>query len=40
MQCIFRANKMADRRITTVDTGDITDVSCVYSKVGPSGTHV
>ena len=31
---------MADQRKTTVDTGDITDVSCVYSHVGPSGTHV
>ena len=25
MQCIFRANKMADARITNVDTGDSTD---------------
>ena len=29
MQCIFRANKMADARITNVDTGDSTDVSCI-----------
>ena len=26
MQCIVRANKMADARITNVDTGDPTDV--------------
>ena len=31
---------MADTRITNVDTGDSTDVSCVYSYVGPSGIHV
>ena len=40
MQSIFRANKMADARITNVDTGDSTDVSCVYSHVGHSGIHV
>ena len=40
MQCIFRANKMADARITNVDTGDPTDVSCVYPHVGPSGIHI
>ena len=41
MQCIFRANKItADARITNVDTGDSTDVSCVYSPVEPSGIHV
>ena len=40
MQCIFRANKMADARITTVDTGDSTDVSGVYPHVGPSGMHI
>ena len=40
MQCIFRANKMADARITNVDTGDSTDVSCVYPHVGPSGIHI
>ena len=28
MQCIFRANKMADARITNVDTRESTDVSC------------
>ena len=26
MQCIFRANKMANASITNVDTGDSTDV--------------
>ena len=31
---------MADARLTNVDTGDSTDVSCVYSRVGPSGIHV
>ena len=40
MQCIFRANKMANARITNVDTGDSTDVSCIYSHVGPSGIHI
>ena len=40
MQCIFRANKMADARITNVDTGDSTDVSCVYRHVGPSEIHI
>ena len=40
MQCIFRANKMADPRITNVDTGDSTDVCCVYPDVGPSGIHI
>ena len=34
MQCIFRANKIADARLTNVDTGDSIDVSCVYSHVG------
>ena len=28
---------MADARITNVDTGVSTDVSCVYPHVGPSG---
>ena len=27
---------MADARITNVDTGDSTDVSCVYPHVGPN----
>ena len=40
MQCIFRANKMADARISNVDTGDSTDVSCVYPNVRPSGIHI
>ena len=40
MQCIFRANKMADARITNVDTGGSTDVSCVYPHVGPSEIHI
>ena len=40
MQRIFRANKMADARITNVDTGVPTDVSCVYPHVGPSGIHI
>ena len=40
MQCIVRANKMAEARITNVDTGDSNDVSCVYSHVGPSEIHV
>ena len=40
MQCIFRANKMADARITNVDTGVSTDVSCVYPHVEPSGIHI
>ena len=40
MQCIFRANKMADARITNVDTGDCTDVSCVYLHIGPCGIHI
>ena len=31
---------MADSRITNVDIGDSTDVSCVYSHVGPCGIHV
>ena len=36
---------MADARITNVDTGDSTDVSCVYCLlfidiVGPSGIHI
>ena len=39
MQCMFRVNKMADARITNVDTGDSTDVS-LFSHVGPSGIHV
>ena len=30
---------MADARITNVDTRDSTDVSCVFSHVGPSGIH-
>ena len=40
MQCIFRANKMADARITNVDTGVSTDVSRVYPHIGPSGIHI
>ena len=40
MQCIFRANKMADTRITNVDTGVSTDVSCDYPHVGTSGIHI
>ena len=40
MQCIFRANKMADARIPNVYTGDSTDVNCVYPHVGPSGIHI
>ena len=31
---------MADARITNVDTGDSTDVSCIYPQVGPSGIHI
>ena len=31
---------MADARITNVDTGDSTDVSCVYRHVGPSEIHI
>ena len=31
---------MADARITNVETGDSSDVSCVYSHVGPSGIHI
>ena len=31
---------MADTRITNVDTGDSTDVSCVYLHVGQSGMHI
>ena len=31
---------MPDARITNVDTGDSTDVSCVYSHVWPSGIHI
>ena len=27
---------MADARITNVDTGDSTDISCIYPHVGPS----
>ena len=30
---------MADARITNVDNGDSTDISCVYPYVGPSGTQ-
>ena len=40
MQCNFRANEMADARITHIDTEDSTDVICLYSHVGPSGIHV
>ena len=40
MQCIFRANKMADARITNVDIGDSTDVSCVYPHVASSGMYI
>ena len=31
---------MADARIINVDTGDSTNVSCVYPHVGPSGIHI
>ena len=31
---------MADARITNVDTGDSTDVSCIYPYAGPSGIHI
>ena len=31
---------MADTRITNVDTGDYTGVSCVYPHVGPSGIYI
>ena len=31
---------MADARITNFDTGDPTDVSCVYPHVGLSGIHI
>ena len=31
---------MEDTRITNVDSGDSTDVSCIYSHVGPSGIYV
>ena len=31
---------MAYGRITEVDTGDSTDVSCVCPHVGPSGKHI
>ena len=31
---------MEDARIANVDTGDSTDVSCVYPHVGPSGIHI
>ena len=31
---------MAEVRITNVDTGNSTDVSCVYPHVGPSGIHI
>ena len=31
---------MAYARITNVDTGDFTDVSCVYPHVGSSGIHI
>ena len=31
---------MADLRITNVDTGDSTDVNCVFPHVGPSGIHI
>ena len=37
MQCIFRASYTT---ITNVDTGDPTDVSCVYPHVGPIGIHI
>ena len=40
MQRIFRANKMAEAIITNADTGDSTDVSRVYSRVGHKGMHV
>ena len=31
---------MADARITNIDTGDSTDVSCIYPHVEPSGIHI
>ena len=31
---------MADARITNVDTGDSTDVSCVYPRIGPNGIQI
>ena len=31
---------MADARLNNLDTGDSTDVSCVYPHVGPSGVHI
>ena len=31
---------MADARINHVDTGDFTDVSCVYPHVGPRMIHI
>ena len=31
---------MADARINNLDTGEYTDVSCVYPHVGPSGIHI
>ena len=40
MHCIFRVNKMADATITNVDTGESTDISCVYFNLGSSGIHV
>ena len=31
---------MADARLTNVDTGDSSGVSCVYPHIGPSGIHI
>ena len=31
---------MAESKITNVDTGDSTVVSCVYPHVGPSRIHI
>ena len=40
MQCIFRANKMADARITNVDTGDSTDVRRLSSRRAKLNTYL
>ena len=36
----FEQTKWQTQRITNVDTGDSTDVSCIYPHVGPIGIHI
>ena len=31
---------MADVMMKNADSGDFTEISCVYSRVGPGGIHV